>query len=68
LRKIYDEHAWRIPQSWFARAKLAKGKRDCKLNFFGVDASQPLSEWKRKGSIHSDDLRGSFRWYCRPEK
>jgi len=38
------------------------------LNFFGVDASQPLSEWKRKDSIHSGDLRGSFQWYCRPEK
>ena len=37
--------------------------RDC--NFFGVDASQPLSEWKRKGWIHPDDPRGWFQWYCR---
>jgi hypothetical protein len=40
------------------------------LNFFGVDASQPLSEWKRKGWIHSDGSRGwlRFHWYYRPEK
>jgi hypothetical protein len=54
-----------FPKSWFARAKLARGKRDCALNFFGVDASQPLSEWKRKGWIHPDDPRGWFQWYCR---
>jgi hypothetical protein len=54
-----------FPKSWFARAKLAKGQRDCALNFFGVDASQPLKEWKRKGWIHPDDPRGWFQWYCR---
>jgi len=53
-----------FPKSWFARAKLAT-KRDCALNYFGVDASQPLSEWKRKGWIHDDDPRGWFQWYCR---
>jgi hypothetical protein len=35
------------------------------LNYFGVDASQPLSEWRRKGWIHPDDPRGWFQWYCR---
>jgi len=54
-----------FPKSWFARAKLAPGKRDNALNFFGVDASQPLGEWQRKGWIHSDDPRGWFQWYCR---
>jgi hypothetical protein len=54
-----------FPKSWFAGAKLAKDKRDPKLNFFGVDASQPLSVWKRKGWIHPDDPRGWFQWYCR---
>jgi hypothetical protein len=54
-----------FPASWFARAKLARGPRDCALNFFGVDASQPLSEWRRKGWIHRDDPRGWFQWYCR---
>jgi hypothetical protein len=54
-----------FPASWFARAKLAKGRRDCALNFFGVDASQPLSVWRQKGWIYSDDPRGWFQWYCR---
>jgi hypothetical protein len=54
-----------FPASWFARAKLARGPRDCALNYFGVDASQPLSVWRRKGWIHGDDPRGWFQWYCR---
>jgi hypothetical protein len=54
-----------FPASWFARARLAKTHRDADLNFFGVDASQPLSVWKRKGWIHPDDPRGWFQWYCR---
>jgi hypothetical protein len=54
-----------FPPSWFAHAKLARDKRDCSLNFFGVDASQPLSEWKRKGWLHPQDPRGWFQWYCR---
>jgi len=33
-----------FPASWFKRARLAPAKRDCSLNYFGVDASQPLSE------------------------
>ncbi len=41
-----------FPKSWFARAKLAGKARDCALNYFGVDASQPLSVWRKKaGSI-----------------
>jgi hypothetical protein len=54
-----------FPKSWFARAKLARGRRDDALNCFGVDASQPLSAWRRKGWIHADDPRGWFQWYCR---
>jgi len=54
-----------FPKSWFARAKLAKIERDCSLNFYGVDASQSLSVWRRKGWIHPDDPRGWFQWYCR---
>lgn len=53
-----------FPASWFERAKLSV-KRDCGLNFFGVDASQPLSAWRRKGWIHPADPRGWFQWYCR---
>lgn len=54
-----------FPDDWFAHARLSPGRRDCSLNYFGVDASQPLGEWRRKGWIHPDDPRGWFQWYCR---
>jgi hypothetical protein len=54
-----------FPASWFTRARLSPKGHDRKLNFFGVDASQPLSVWKKKGWIHPDDPRGWFQWYCR---
>jgi hypothetical protein len=54
-----------FPASWFAHAKLATGRRDCSLNCFGVDASQPLKVWRAKGWIRPDDPRGWFQWYCR---
>jgi hypothetical protein len=54
-----------FPKSWFTHAKLSPKKKDKSLNCFGVDASQPLAEWKRKGWIHEDDPRGWFQWYCR---
>lgn len=54
-----------FPAAWFSEAKLSPGKKDIDLNFFGVDASQPLSVWRAKGWIHPDDPRGWFQWYCR---
>ena len=54
-----------FPASWFARAKLCHEKHDPELNFFGVNASQPLSVWREKRWIHPDDPRGWFQWYCR---
>jgi hypothetical protein len=54
-----------FPSSWFAKARLAERTRDKSLNYFGVDASQPLSDWRRKGWIYKDDPRGWFQWYCR---
>jgi hypothetical protein len=54
-----------FPASWFTRAKLSPGGRDCSLNYFGVDASQPLLMWRGHGWIHPDDPRGWFQWYCR---
>lgn len=54
-----------FPASWFVGAKLSTARRDPALNFFGVDASQPLSVWRAKGWIHPDDPRGWFQWYCR---
>jgi hypothetical protein len=54
-----------FPKSWFTKAKLCHERHDPKLNFFGVNASQPLSVWRDKGWIHPDDPRGWFQWYCR---
>ncbi len=54
-----------FPASWFARAKLCPQRHDPKLNFCGVNASQPLVAWQRKGWIHPQDPRGWFQWYCR---
>jgi len=54
-----------FPAGWFKRAKLSPERRDCSLNYFGVNASQPLSVWRKKGWIHPDDPRGWFQWYCR---
>ena len=54
-----------FPASWFERARLANGPRDCSLNYFGLNASVPLSVWRSKGWIHPADPRGWFQWYCR---
>lgn len=54
-----------FPDSWFKNAKFAVGKRDARLNYFEINASQPLKEWQRKGWIYQEDPRGWFQWYCR---
>lgn len=54
-----------FPAEWFEKAKLSPDRRDPKLNFFGVDASKPLSYWVEKGWIREQDPRGWFQWYCR---
>ena len=57
-----------FPRDWFTRAKFADKKLkkpDPKINYFGVNASQSLAEWKRKGWINPIDPRGWFQWYCR---
>jgi hypothetical protein len=54
-----------FPARWFTRAKLCPERHDPNLNFFGVNASQTLAEWRRKGWIHPQDPRGWFQWYCR---
>ena len=54
-----------FPASWFRRAKLCADRHDPKLNYFDVNASKPLSYWKKKGWIYHEDPRGWFQWYCR---
>lgn len=57
-----------FPKEWFTKARFQKDgifSHDPNLNFFKVNAGQPLSVWKKKGWIHKDDPRGWFQWYCR---
>lgn len=64
MRDCRDE----FPADWFTHAKLQEEgsfRHDPHLNYFGVNASQPLSVWRAKGWIYKDDPRGWFQWYCR---
>ncbi|MBU9888978.1 MAG: hypothetical protein KTQ49_03795 [Candidatus Omnitrophica bacterium] len=54
-----------FPVDWFLEARLCPERHDPQLNCFGVNASQPLSVWRKKRWIHPDDPRGWFQWYCR---
>jgi hypothetical protein len=54
-----------FPASWFKKARLNSEFHDPEINYFGVNASQPLSEWRKKGWIYHEDPRGWFQWYCR---
>jgi len=54
-----------FPEDWFSNAKLSSDQRNPDLNLFGVNASQSLSAWKKKGWIYPEDPRGWFQWYCR---
>lgn len=54
-----------FPKDWFTKAKLSPEKKNPKLNYFGVDASQSLKVWREKGWIYAEDPRGWFQWYCR---
>ena len=53
------------PPEWFANARLCHERHLPELNYFGVNASQPLSVWRAKGWIYHEDPRGWFQWYCR---
>ena len=61
--------ATEFPKDWFSDARFAPAnvrKHLPELNFFGVNASQPLSVWRQKGWINErHDPRGWFQWYCR---
>ena len=54
-----------FPADWYENAKLSPERHDPSVNFFKVEASQPLSVWRDKGWIYGDDPRGWFQWYCR---
>ncbi len=63
--KYMTDSTSEFPREWFVGAKLCHERHDPELNYFGVNASQPLSVWREKGWIHPDDPRGWFQWYCR---
>jgi hypothetical protein len=54
-----------FPAVWFRHAKLCHEFHDAEMNFFGINASQPLAVWRAKGWIYDEDPRGWFQWYCR---
>ena len=54
-----------FPAQWFVGARLCHERHVPEFNFFGVNASKPLSYWREMGWIHEDDPRGWFQWYCR---
>lgn len=54
-----------FPSDWYTNAKLSTTVKDPTLNYYSVDASQPLSEWRKNGWLHAQDPRGWFQWYCR---
>lgn len=55
-----------FPRNWFTRAKLSPDhKRHKELNFFKVNASQPLVVWRKNSWINKQDPRGWMQWYFR---
>ncbi len=60
-----------FPKSWFTKAKMVDADTTveknhvAKLNYYKVNASQPLAVWIKNGWINPIDPRGWFHWYCR---
>lgn len=63
--KYMTDCADEFPSDWFRNAKLNSSIHEASLNYFGVNASQPLAVWREKGWIYEEDPRGWFQWYCR---
>src|SRR5574344_2003822 len=53
-----------FPLDWTKNAKFTqRNKKDKEINYFKVDASQPLRVWRNKGLINEEhDPRGWFQW------
>ena len=65
LKSTQDSTHRRMKVGAQVSAKLSPDRRDCSQNYFGVNASQTLSVWRKKGWIYPADPRGWFQWYCR---
>ena len=61
----FNEIPCEFPANWFKGVELSKTGADKRLNFFGVNASQSLAVWQKKGWIYEEDPKGWFLWYCR---
>ncbi len=61
----FNEIPSEFPVDWFRGVELSPGGAEPELNFFHVNASQPLSVWQKKGWIYFEDPKGWFLWYCR---
>jgi hypothetical protein len=62
----FQEIPSEFPSDWFANVQLSHPQKAIKeLNFFKVNASQPLSVWQKKGWIYFEDPNGWVLWYCR---
>lgn len=64
-----------FPSSWFEKAKFSPKFHDRELNFFKINASQPLSYWRKKGwkamKRHIAQLKKNCEkgnWDCRPRQ
>ena len=62
--KYYNDGKREFSNDWFVCKKVSDTK-DGNLNFFSVNASQPLSERVKKGWINPQGPRGWFQWNCR---
>ena len=54
-----------FPAEWFKDITLSAYGAQKELNYFNVNASQPLQIWQQKGWIYPEDPLGWFLWYCR---
>ena len=52
-----------FPKSWFINAKLSPGQRDCRLNHFGVDASQPRKRIDEEIEVFEKSQRHEIECY-----
>jgi hypothetical protein len=63
--KYMTDCADEFPREGVKDARVCHEFHDPELNFFGINASKPLSYWREKGWIYEEDPRGWFQWYCR---
>lgn len=61
----FTEAPKEFPADWFSGVKFSTHGADKTLNYFHVNASQPLRVWEQKGWIYPEDPKGWFLWYCR---